>query len=462
MLLALAIAGSLIAVALRLRRAHPLRRAGWLLAPCCPVLGWGPLTHCYVNHKARKQFLATNPPTGHPVARLLRDPQGGRRFVQHGVDPDVIKAYHFLEKEVHFEYAHNPLPNRYFGRPRFGHALWAEARTDDERFSALGWYSHQVADQFAHNVPFERFYGYVNREACFGYFWDEVMHHLQVPYREDLGGAFYSADHWTTELIIDSYVYATLGLQFDRHYILGRRPIPFGLWERTSRRYLERFGAEVAEDYSEPMRPLDGRPLRRCREFCDLINAGTFHYVAALVRDQGADRFRARVLADPKFAHLQTVLDLVAAQVAKVLAEPGQLYEPVRVRDASIRLPDQPPAQVEAGPLAGDEEGYWNQAIYAAYRAHRPRKRGSIYRALKVLPLPAMRWVFQRVPITAHRGPLAKRLIPQGTNNLGLSLGVALRMRRGDWATIPAAVEDVLVEKGLLGPSESRERVRTF
>lgn len=455
-----------VAVALwllsRMPAVHPQRRASWILAPLCPILGWGPLTHSYLNHRAREQFLATDPPLDHPVAKLLRDPAGARRFVQHGVDPDVIKAYHFLYKEVHFEYAHNPLPNRYFGRPRFGHALWASAQTPAERLSALGWYSHQVADQFAHNVPFERFYGYVNREAAFGCFWDEVMHHLDLPYHEFLGGSFYSADHWVTELVIDSYVYATLGDQFDSRYILERRQIPFNHWQRTAKDYLNEHGDAVRGDYSEEMRVLDPRPLQRCREFCDLINAGTFHYAKALVADTGAERFREQVLEHHKFAHLQTVLDLVASQIAKVLANPEELYQPVRVNGATIRLPDQEPDAVEAGALSEDDGGYWNQATYASYRAHRPRKRGMVYRALKVLPFPALRWMFQRFPITANRGPLARHLIPGGVNNLGLSMGVALQLRREGFSSLPTAVESVLIEKGLLAQTAQRPRYRTF
>ncbi|MEO7994715.1 MAG: hypothetical protein ABI743_09990 [bacterium] len=453
--------GLVVAMRLALRDVHPHVRAAWLLGPVCPILGWGPLTHCYFNYRAGKAFRESGHPADHPVARLFADPRNARGYVQHSVDPDVIKTYSYLNKELHYEYAHNPLPNRYAGRPRFGHALWQGARTDDERLMALGWISHQVVDQFAHNLPFERFFGYVNREAYFGYHWDEVMAHLGMVHHEGLGGAFFTADHWVTELIIDAYCYAALGEEFEAAFVLRRRPMPYGLLERTSRDYLAEHGEAVARDYADPAAPIKGRRLPRCREFADLVNAGTWHYVVALIDDIGAKQFQSLVLADPKFRHLQTVLDLVVAQVGKVLAEPDALYQPVRIDAARVRLPHQSPEAVEQGPLTEDEPSYWSQGIYAAYRAHKPRKRGSLYWGLKFAPLATLRWLMATYPITAQRGAFARACLPKTMNNLGLAMRYAYRLRKGNWTTLPTAMEEVLTEQGLLGPQVG-SRLRTF
>lgn len=460
--IALCIAGLALACS-QFARLHPLQRASWVLAPLCPLLQWGPLTHCYLNHQAKKQFLETDPPADHPTARLLRDPAHGRGYVQHGIDPDVIKTHSFLNKELCYEYAHNPLPNRYVGRPRFGHALWQAAENPDEQLMALGWISHQVADQFAHNIPFDRFFGYVNREAYFGYYWDEVMHHLGMKHSDRLGGSFFSADHWITELIIDSYAYATLQQEFDPQYMLGRRTLPLGLLERVSPDYIAANKAAIAQDYRQAPEPIEARPLRRCREFADLVNAGTYHYVHALIAEHGAEAFREKVLGDPKFAHLQTMLDLVVAQIVKVLADPDTLYQPVRIDGRVIQQAAQAPEAVETGELTADDDAWWNPWLYEGYKTHRPHKSGVLYHALRFAPLGTLRWIFATFPLTAQRGSLARTLIPKGSNNIGLAIGYALRLRQGEWETFPGAMEDLLKLKGLLGENGvRRERLRTY
>ena len=88
-----------------------MRLAAWLLAPIAPLLGWGPLTHCYLNHRARETFLKEDPPADHPVAALLHDERRGREYIQHAVSPDLITAYHFIYRSKAWAYAHNPLPN---------------------------------------------------------------------------------------------------------------------------------------------------------------------------------------------------------------------------------------------------------------------------------------------------------------------------------------------------------------
>lgn len=439
----------------------PRDRLAWLLAPVCPLLGWGPLTHTYFNHRACRTFLATDPPADHPVARLLRKPQGALAYVQHSIDPDVIKTYSFLYKQLHFEYAHNPLPNRYAGHPAFGQALWRAAKTDDERLMALGWISHQIADQFAHNLPFDRFFGYVNREAYFGYYWDEVMYHLGMEHHEGLGGAFFTADHWVTELIIDAYTVGLLGEEYDPAYVLGRRRLPYPLLEQVAPAYIKTHTAILAADYYDEPQPVRIAKLPRCREFADLVNAGTYHYVRALLRDYGTAEFRAVVDADPKFVHLSTMLDLVTAQVAAMLADPAAEYQPVQVDGAMARLPEQAAALVAPSPLEADAPGWWSERMYAAYKAHRPHPPGLLQRILQVLPLAPLRWLVATFPLTAMRGPIARALLPRGYSNLALAMHFAWRLREGHWRTFPEAMEDVLQARALLSP-EPRLRLRTF
>jgi hypothetical protein len=133
-----------------------------MLLPVVLFLGWGPVTHPYINllalKRAEQEAALGNPKVNRGLlARLKR-----RRshFIFGANSADSIANLHVMTGTPVYDYAHNYIPDSVTGRPVFGHRLireWFEAREggpksypEEDLAVACAWLAHQLADWYSH------------------------------------------------------------------------------------------------------------------------------------------------------------------------------------------------------------------------------------------------------------------------------------------------------------------------
>jgi len=116
-----------------------------LLAPLSLALGWGFVTHAWINRRAldkAKQWGSLPPEISNPKAERL--------FQTCGTLPDALSLHSLVESDHAYDAFHCLTPYGAGGGPDFGLQLLANARDADDKVAAYGWCAHQLSDGLAH------------------------------------------------------------------------------------------------------------------------------------------------------------------------------------------------------------------------------------------------------------------------------------------------------------------------
>ena len=301
-----------------------------LLLPIAPLLGWGPVTHLYLNKRALDK-VSTDDTEDEGVREILANDKLRDIFVNAGNSVDLIKANNLRNRERFYEYAHNTIPNYFTGDPVMGRYLVQEVinSCDDpvRRAWAYGWLAHQVCDGFAHKIPHAGCEGWVNsRRVLAGYY---------RPEKEDESVSIahsriqlYMADHWLVEMLSDCLCYAR-----ERDFIDSLRidlNVPTdGEVLAASRRILKDFERQLGPGYVY-FEPLSDEKLKDIEDYYHLIILCSLDVYSAILRSYSDSEFEKYIEASPRMSRLNALLENSVDAIAAMLKHPSRPWEPRR------------------------------------------------------------------------------------------------------------------------------------
>lgn len=230
-----------------------------------PLFWWGPVVHPHINRlalkKAEEELAAGSREINRDMVEKLR--QNKEAFIFAGNSADAISAHHVLNSISIYDYAHNALPDSFFGSPEFGYTLidewlqaaagkWGSLRYREEDFAvACGWVAHQSADWYPHyaavdgegnlvnegHAPADEvsvFSGFANSHRVFGAdFYQEILQGYVV------------ADHALIELFYDLLIMQSDKEFFDRNRVKLFATLP-GTQQNLLTAASERYAGDAA------------------------------------------------------------------------------------------------------------------------------------------------------------------------------------------------------------------------
>ncbi len=303
-----------------------------LLGPIAPLLGWGPVTHLYLNKRALER-VKPDEVGSDDVKRILEDENLRTVFINAGNSVDLIKANNLRNRERFYEYAHNTVPNYFTGDPVMGRYLIQEVSKGDSpdrmvRMAwAHGWLAHQVCDGFAHKIPHAGCEGWVNsRRVLAGYYRPEradesvSVAHARIQ--------LYMADHWLAEMLADCLCYAR-----EREFIDS---FPIDLTVPTgnevlnaSKRILKEFERQLGPGFVY-FEPLSDEKLKAIEDYYHLIILCSLDVYRAILRAYSDSNFEAYIDASPRMSRLNELLENSVDAIAGMLRHPDRPWEPRR------------------------------------------------------------------------------------------------------------------------------------
>ncbi|MBU1024069.1 zinc dependent phospholipase C family protein [bacterium] len=403
-----------------------------LLYPIMPLLGWGPVTHAYINERVLKH-LDEFPGLDDDVAKkALSKKSAEKYFVLTAGYPDIIKAKGFLNGDTSYDYAHNPLPNRYYGQPQFACDMFEDFKDSNDPellVLALSWKAHQVADVFAHHLPIDDFWGYVNREVFFGPFWDEVLEHVGKKNLGSLPGAFYRADHWICELIIDLFCYIEMGNEWGWEMLSDAPEKPLKRLFKISEKYIKENAGELNREYGK-IAPIKLKEILRGKKFSDALNIATLKYYDSLKKKRSLATLKKMINSHAKFSGLKETLDKVAWITAKSIMKPSQKWQAPVVNQELFLSQNSTCEDVFPGILPQDEyKNYFSEEIESGCRKFKPEREGIVKIVLEYTPILPIRWLVNYSPLITSGNIVNRMLLPKKRNSYSLALRYAFNIR---------------------------------
>jgi len=304
-----------------------------LLMPIAPLLMWGPVTHLYLNKRVLDR-LKPDDVTDNRVKEIISDGKLRNIFINAGNSVDLIKANNLRNRERHYEYAHNTVPNYFTGDPVMGRYLLDEVlksgneRGQLEKYAwALGWLAHQVCDGFAHKIPNAGCEGWVNsRRVLAGYY---------SPEREDESVSvahqriqLYMADHWIAELLVDTFCFAREMEFIDKFEIDLTVPTNKEILT-ASKRMLREFEKWLGPGYVY-FEALDDSKLRAIVDYYELLIYSTLHVYRAILKKYSREDFEAYIGASPRMSRIDELLKYSEDAIELMLKRPEQPWKPER------------------------------------------------------------------------------------------------------------------------------------
>jgi len=302
--------------------------ASILLLPVAPLLGWGPITHLYLNKRALDRVSPADTQDDR-VKLILENDTLKDVFINAGNSVDLIKANNLRNRERYFEYAHNTIPNYFTGSPVMGQNLLQEiGKTGNDPLKlawAFGWLGHQVCDGFAHKIPHAGCEGWVNsRRVLAGYYRPEAddesvsVAHARIQ--------LCMADHWLVEMLVDCLCYAR-----ERDFMDGFKidlTVPTnGEVLKASTRILKDFEKQLGPGFVY-FEPLSDVKLKAIVDFYNLLILGTMQVYRAILRTYSHDDFESFINSSPRMSRLDELLDNSTDAIASMLRHPDQPWQP--------------------------------------------------------------------------------------------------------------------------------------
>ncbi len=305
----------------------------FLLLPIAPLLGWGPITHLYLNKRALDRVRPEDI-EDEKIRQVLEDEKLRNVFINAGNSVDLIKANNLRNRERFYEYAHNTVPNYFTGDPVMGRYLLQEiengeddGKKDERRAWALGWLAHQVCDGFAHKVPHAGCEGWVNsRRVLAGYYRPEKedesvsIAHARIQ--------LYIADHWLAELLADLLCFSR-----EREFIDNLKidlSVPTnGEVLNASRRILREFERKLGPGFVY-FEPLDDNKLKSIVDFYALLIYCSMDVYRAILKSYPGEEFEKYMDASPRMSRLDELLENSIDAIASMLKHPDRPWEPRR------------------------------------------------------------------------------------------------------------------------------------
>lgn len=298
-----------------------------LLAPVSILMGWGPITHIYINKRALER-IDPGEAGDDGVREILADSALREEFVNAGNSTDLIKAIDLRNGEKLFEYAHNNIPNYFTGDPSMGRYLLEEIRRsgDDpvKRAWGYGWLAHQVSDGFAHKMPFAGCEGWANSRRIF------AGHYRPVDEGEPVGVTndrirLYMADHLLAEMLIDCLCYLREREYLDSMNIDLSIPTSDEVM-MASTRILKGFLMDLGTGivYFEP---LTESKLESISDYYHLLILCTFDMYRAVLDVYKGDEFEEYIGASNRMTGLDGLLEVSIDAVAYMFRHPENPWE---------------------------------------------------------------------------------------------------------------------------------------
>jgi len=159
-----------------------------LAVPLVPLLGWGVVTHAWINRLACKKAKGALP-------EVLGTQEAQRKFETYGALPDALSLFALTENDHAFDSFHNLVPYGNNGEPVFAQQLLgagADGGDMEARIAAYGWCAHQLADSVAH------YWGYCESLPTFGSLFPGTTQRDKVGRR-----VLRDMDHGITEILCD-------------------------------------------------------------------------------------------------------------------------------------------------------------------------------------------------------------------------------------------------------------------
>lgn len=424
-----------------------------LLYPVLPILGWGPLTHAYINNRILKHLDNSLKTEGNDATRKLLETGNRDYFIICAVYPDIIKARGFLKGDMSYDYAHNPLPNRYYGQPEFSNILYKNLiKTEDSELTAfaLSWRAHQVADVFAHHMPIRHCWGFANSENFFGPFWGEVLHHLEEENVGELPGAFYKADHWMTELIVDLFCYISEGYDWSRKYLRDAPVKPLDHLPSISRQYISENKPMLESEYLEIL-PIETKEIKRGKQFSDTLNHASLIYFDSLIKKRSLQTLTKMIRSHGSFGNLEAILDNTAYIAAKSLLKPQDKWNAPRF-DINLFLNSADSFEKTFPGVISEPEyhNYYSEKLEQEYKKYQLKREGIVRLVLEKTPLDPIRWFIDKTSLITGSNFINRKLLPSGWTSYALSLRYAFNIRERKEEDFVIILRRTLEEAGII------------
>lgn len=418
-----------------------------------PILGWGPVTHAYINERALEHLDKMPGPDDETAKEYLSNSSNRKFFVLTAGYPDIIKAKGFLEGDLSYDYAHNPLPNRYYGQPQFARDMFEEFKTSNDPeliVLALSWKAHQVADVFAHYVPLQSFWGYVNREVFYGPFWDGVVDHIGEENLGSLPGAFYRADHWMSELIIDLFCYIEMGNEWGWEMLSDAPEKPLRRLSKISQNYIKENSNELKREYRS-FNAIEFKQILRGKRFSDTLNTATLKYYDSLIRKRSLSTLKKMISSHTKLFHLKETLDKVAWITAKSLMKPTDTWQAPTINQELFISNNSTYDGVFPGIISPDEyKNYFSEEIESGYWKFRPQREGIVKVVLEYLPILPIKLLVNYTPMITSGNIINRILLPRKRNSYSLALRFAFNIRESKEENLMTILRHSLEEADII------------
>lgn len=424
-----------------------------LLMPIAPLLGWGPITHAYINEKTLEHLDKLGGSQDHKAASILKEKHARDYFILTAGYPDIIKAKGFLKGDMSYDYAHNPLPNRYYGQPQFAIELFRNfVDLDDNELTvfALSWKAHQVADVFAHHVPLGPYWGYANQAAFFEPFWNRTVKHVGENNLGDLPGVFYRADHWISELVIDLFCYLKMGSEWSSRMTRSTPEKPLKHLNRVSTEYLAKHSDILRREYKNTS-PIELNQIRRGKQFSDTLNSATCRYFESLIKKRTESILLEMIKTHNSYASLEGMLDSVAYATAQSLVSPSDEWRAPKIDAEKFISGSKSYNDVFPGfVLESDYDMYYSEELESQWMNYQPHSEGLVRLVLQKIPISLVRCVVMNTPLITSGNSINRILLPSGWNSYALSLRYTFNLRERTESDFLVILKRTLEEANLI------------
>jgi hypothetical protein len=386
----------------------------------------------------------------------FKKPDAKKMFLSMAALPDIIKSKGFLKGDISYDYAHNPLPNLYYGNPSFSIALlerFIKEQNQEGIILALSWRAHQVADVFAHLAPLNGWWGYVNSENFFGPFWKDALKHLQGADSTELAGSFYRADHWMSELVIDLFCYLKNGAVRDKKNT-DEFPVEYlKVISEISREYLDRHKTSLLDEYVE-IEPIEIHEIKRGMEFSDTLNIASCMYFDSLIKKRSIKTVEKMINEHGKFGTLEGMLNLVAYQTARALINPLDDWNAPKINPHLFMQGNSFIDEVFPGPLTDDDkDSYYSQELENEWKNYTPKREGIVKFVLEKTPVCPVKWIVMNTPLMTSGFFLNRTLLPRGKTSYALSLRFTFNIREINRTNLMEILRHTLEETDVIDVS---------
>jgi hypothetical protein len=424
-----------------------------LLAPIAPLLGWGPITHAYINEKTLEHLDKLGGSQDRKATSVLGKKDARDYFVHTAGYPDIIKAKGFLKGDMSYDYAHNPLPNRYYGQPQFALDLYRnflDLNDNELEIFALSWKAHQVADVFAHHVPLGQYWGYANQAGFFEPFWNMVVKHVGENNLGDLPGVFYRADHWISELVIDLFCYLTMGPEWSSRMIRTTPDKPLKYLSKISTEYIEKHSDILRREYKS-VSPIELSQIRRGKQFSDTLNAATCRYFTSLIKKRTESVLLEMIKNHNSYASLEGMLDCVAYATAQSLVLPSDEWHAPKINDGKFISGDKNYNDVFPGVVSeSDHDMYYSDEVENQWMNYQPHSEGLVKLVLQKMPICIIRSIVMNTSLITSGNCISRMLLPSSWNSYALSLRYTFNLRERTETDFLVILKRTLEEANLI------------